>query len=330
MLNIISLVLAVISVALTISTEFNTFLTKNIKDNSTLYLMGFFIVVILLFHRINIKNDKILTLQSDLRSDTKELWKNYSELNEFYRQKTLISGLQRFVNSTPQVLSVQRYKYKLYKSNGHLIISINGDYSYIKEGEDLNTVSQGYFRFTLKDLKLLVSASIKTQHSEVTGNIVDNDYKDLIKLYTSWGGELQQKNCDTYTDADSLKYHLLKQMQYNIEKFMNESVDLGFNEQQIKQLDGRKSGIDIAMFILKAWLNIKTDVEIFNYKGTSDTKKLRMYSNIEVANKVGEKYVFVLAHYADSTWSEEKQKDQVQIDTQSFIKFIESEHHFIS
>lgn len=330
-LNIISLILAILSVVLTISTEFNNFLAGNIIKYNIVYLVGFLIIVVLLFHRMNIKNDKILALENRLNSDTKDLWKKYAELNQFYKDKTLLYGMQRFVDSTTHVLSVQRYKYKLYKTNGHLVIVINGDHSYIKEGEDLNTVFQGYFKFSLKDIKSLISAITKTQNSDKTGNIADNDYSDLIKLYTQWGKSIKDKAMTDYEDSDSLKFHLLKIIQALLENVFGdeESLDLGFDPQQVNQLDGRKSGIDIALFLLRKYIDVKSELEIFNYKGTSDSKKFRMYSNVEVLNEVGEQFVFVLAHYADLTWSDEMQKKRVQDDTNDFIKFIQSEMHFI-
>ncbi|PIJ96753.1 hypothetical protein [Lysinibacillus sphaericus] len=330
-LNLMSLILAILSVVLTISTDFSTFLTENIKTYNIVYLVGFLIIVVLLFHRMNIKNDKILSLEEKLNSETKDLWKNYAELNQFYRDKTLIDGMQRFVNSTTHVLSAQRYKYKLYKTNGHLIILINGDYSFIKEGEDLNTVSQAYFKFSLKDVKKLITAITKIKNSEKTGNLGDNDYTDLIKLYISWGKELQEKKSSDYNDSDSLKYQLLIIVQNLIENVMDneDSFDLKFDQNQICLLDGRKSGIDIAIFLLKKYIDVKYDLEIFNYKGTSDSKKFRMYSNVEVLNSMGEQFAFVLAHYADLTWSEEMQKKKVLEDTQNFINFVQSEMHFI-
>lgn len=115
-----------------------------------------------------------------------------------------------------------------------------------------------------------------------------------------------------------------------LEKSMNVSFKIELSSDKMQKLNGRKSGIDIAMFLLKDYMSIKSSLDLFNYKGTSDSKKARMYSNLQLTNKLGENFVYVIAHQTDDSWTQDKVIQKVEEDTKSFLEIIDAEIHFIS
>ncbi|WP_156450375.1 hypothetical protein [Sporosarcina sp. HYO08] len=328
-LNIVSLILAVISVGFTISSDLVNKVSRHVQDNGAAYLVFFLIILVLVFYRMNIKNDIITSLKRQLDSETKELWKNYSELNDFYRQKTLADTMERFINSSPHVISVQRYKYRIFKNNRNLKIILNGDYTYVREGDDLNLVAQGYFNFDLNKINQIISAYAKARISLKTENENDDNYEELEDIFIDLMDKLNNINAEDYKDTDVFTFELIKLIHPYLESGLNMTIPLTLSESQLDALNGRKSGIDIAMFLLRDYINIKTQIDQFDYKGLSDSKKYRIYSNIQITNALGENYVYVLAHHPDETWSQQKKVNKIQEDTANFVQIAETEIHFI-
>lgn len=328
-LNLISLLLAVLSLGFTIKSNLIDAVSKNIQQNGATYLVIFLIILIFAFYRMSVKDDKITFLEQQLDSDTKQLWKNYAELNEFYRQKTLDDSIKRFINTTPSVISVQRYHYRIMRSTNSLKIVINGDYTHIREGDDLNLVAQAYFKFNLDDVNTLMRAYAKTCISLNTRNENDDDYNELIDLFICLIKALKDISPSEYNDDHSFKFEMIKIIHPHLEDSLNMNIPLYLTEEQISSLNGRKSGIDIAMFILKGYLDIKIKYNQFDYKGLSDTKKSRMYSNIQITNKIGINYVYVLAHHPDKSWTQKRKIEKVNEDTEKFIQIAQAEIHFI-
>ncbi|MEK5207440.1 hypothetical protein [Psychrobacillus sp. FSL H8-0510] len=330
LLNIISVLLAVLSVAFTINASLVSIINTHITNNGQTYLIIFLIILAITFYAMNVKVDRIQYLEKQLDSDTKKLWENYAELNEFYRQKSLISAIEIFTNSTPTVVSVQRYRYRVLKNHKKLKIIINGDHTTVREGDDLNLVSQAYFEFDLDEINTIISAYLKATVSFKTYNERDDDIEELQDIYLKLLEELDKLSTEQIDNYYTYKFELVKLLHPLLEKSMNVNFNIELPSDKIKKLNGRKSGIDIAMFLLKDYMSIKANLDLFNYKGTSDSKKARMYSNLQLTNKLGENFIYVIAHQTDENWTQEKVIQKIEEDTEKFLDIVDAEIHFIS
>lgn len=330
LLNIVSVLLAIFSIAITMDDTLVNSINTHFTNNGQTYLILFLIILIITFYAMNIKADKIQYLEKQLDSETKKLWENYAELNEFYRQKSLFNSMEIFINSTPTVVSIQRYKYRILKNHKVLKIIINGDHTTVREGDDLNLVSQAYFEFNLDEINTIISAYLKATVSFKTYNEKDDDFEALQDSYLRLLEELNNLSIEQIDNSYTYKFELIKLLHYLLEKSMNVIFEIELSSDKIQKLNGRKSGIDIAMFLLKDYMSIKSSLDLFNYKGTSDSKKARMYSNLQLTNKLGENFVYVIAHQTDDTWTQDKVIQKIEEDTKNFLKIIDAEIHFIS
>lgn len=385
-LNFLSIILAIISVFITIDPKFNNWLKETFQNYVVVLVVLFLSVIVLMLYKMNAKDDTIVSLQNDLKSETKELWKNYAQLHQFYKEQNLLALMNIFVTSKSEVISIQRYKYNIYSDSKGLSIRIQGDYSYIREGADLNTVSQGYYIFDLKDIGALRRAYAASKNSLHTENLHDDDYEGLIKLYGILGKELtteQQRSEDVlesesadlefetsgyvepeaayttvspigdyaeaktepkqktekdvdipkinFTDKDVVKYQLLKLINKELEDGLMMNIPMPpFTDKQLSLLnEKRKSGIEIALFLLKNYIGIKEERDIFEYQGNSDSKKNRCYSNVLVESALGEHYVFVISQHLNEEIDKRSQKTKAIENTKAFINLIEEEFYFI-
>ncbi|OCX63324.1 hypothetical protein BFM98_14020 [Lysinibacillus sp. AR18-8] len=330
LLNIVSVLLAILSVAFTIDVSLIESINTHFTNNGQMYLIIFLITLVITFYNMNIKADKIQYLEKQLDSETKKLWENYAELNEFYRQKSLFNAMEIFINSTPTVVSIQRYKYRILKNHKFLKIIINGDHTTVREGDDLNLVSQAYFEFNLEEINAIISAYLKATVSFKTYNEKDDDIEELEDIYLKLLKELDNLPIEKINNSYTYKFELVKLLHPLLEKSMNVNFDIELSQEKIQKLNGRKSGIDIAMFLLKDYMSIKSSLDLFNYKGTSDSKKARMYSNLQLTNNLGENFVYVIAHQTDDNWTQDKVIQKIEEDTKKFLEIIDAEVHFIS
>lgn len=203
LLNIVSVLLAIFSIAITMNESLVDSINTRFTSNGQTYLILFLIILVITFYAMNIKDDKIQYLEKQLDSETKNLWENYAELNEFYRQKSLFNSMEIFINSTPTVVSIQRYRYRILKNHKVLKIIINGDHTTVREGDDLNLVSQAYFEFNLDEINTIISAYLKAIVSFKTYNEKDDDFEALQDIYLRLLGELKNLSIEqidnTYT-----------------------------------------------------------------------------------------------------------------------------------
>ncbi|MGE6414826.1 hypothetical protein ACQKDD_11715 [Planococcus kocurii] len=329
MINIISLILAIMSLGITLDENIRQNITRLFQDYVVAIITIFLILIILMLNHLNSKNDKIFELKNDLKEETKGLWKEYSDLNKFYKDRDIRNFMQSFVDSRTNVISIQKYKSSIFLGKRGITVNISGDYSYIRPNEDLNIISQGYYEFESDDVQQLLKAYALSNQSIHTKNLKDNNYKYIEDLFFKWTEELYFKKMDEYTDKDALKFQLIQILRELLETGISTRPDLPFDEFQFAQLNRRKSGIEIATFLLRGYLNIQSNKVHFKYKGISDSKKHRLYSNVQVINDLGEKNVFVIAHYSNEKLDEKSKVKQVKTDTEEFISLIQKEYMYI-
>lgn len=325
-INLLSIILAVVSLGFTLDDSLKVKITENSSEYIIIVIIGFLIILILLLNHLNTKNDTILSLKDDLKSETKNLWKKYSDLENFYKENNSKNFMGSFIKNNVNLISIQRYTYSIYINSNGIIIKILGKNSFIRENADLNTVAQGYYTFNPDDIRKLLKAYALCRQSVHTRNLSDDDYKYVEDLFFSWVEELNAKKPDEYIDEDAMKYQLILILKELLETGLLFSPPLPFTEEQLQQINRRKSGIEIAMFLLRDYLNIKSNKVHFEYKGFSDAKKNRLYSNVQVINLNGEKSVFVLAHHGDVNLDESSKYEKVKSDTDAFILLLKNEY----
>jgi len=371
-LSFISILLGILSVLFTFNQKINDWLNDTFEDRVMLLVIIFMVVIILILYKMSTKDDSILELKKDLKSETKELWKKYAQLHQFYMEQNLLNLLEIYVTSKTEVMSIQRYKYTLSTSAKGLIVKIQGDYNYIKEGTDINTVSQCYYTFNVNTLANLKRAYVSSKKSNLTENLNDDDYSDLIKFYFELSSNLTSKcndeilmpgtgvqmkdaadkevaatsttqldnNLDKiilrgndykFTEEDVSNFQLLNIVIKEIKRGIKYDIPLPpLDEKQLLQLkEKRKTGMDIAIFLLKNHLGIKQEQEIIEYNGYSESKKNRCYSYVQVENNLGENYVFVIAQRKNTSLNKKSQQTKAIKNVQDFIKLIEKEFYFI-
>lgn len=328
LINLLSIVLAIVSLAITLDDSIKLSIINHAEDYVIIIIVFSLIVFIMLLNHLNGKNDRIFALEADLESETKELWKKYSDLDRFYRDENSRNFMESFVKNNPNLISIQRYNYSIYINSQGIVINISGKDSFIRENADLNTVAQGYYIFNPKDVQDLRKAYALCNQSFHTNNLKDDEYKYLEDLFFDWVGGLFKKDISSYTDDDAMKYQLVLILKELLEKDFSSPISLPFFEEQLTQINRRKSGIEIATFLLRDYIKINSSKVHFEYKGFSDSKKNRLYSNVQVINPNGEKSVFVLAHHAHPNQDEQSNLKQVESDTKSFIQLVNNEINF--
>lgn len=327
--NVISVILAIVSLIIAFSEEAIQFISEFLGDYVVQIVLIFLILLIWMLYRMSSKNDRIIELENDMRSSTKGLWKNYSDLSKFYKDKNLLELMKVFVKSHSYVSSVQRYRYYIQDTEKHITITLRGINHYIDEGTDLNTVSQAYFNYDKKKVNELIQAYTKATISEKTKSVSDDDYNKLFSFFKDKVEDLLNIDADDIQDKDAFTYQLVKIAQLEIQNGLGDKFQIEFGKDKIDQLDKRKSGIEIATFLLREKIGITNEYQSFKYKGNSDSKRQRMYSNIQVENELGEQFVFVLSHHSEELWDEVARLEQIRKDAQDFVDLIQSEAYSV-
>jgi len=273
-INLLSIILAVLSLALTLDDSLKTKITEASSDYIIIIIVGFLIILIMLLNHLNGKNDRIFALKEDLKSDTKELWKRYSDLDKFYKEQNSQKFMESFVKNNSNLISIQRYVYSTYINGNGIIINIQGKNSFIRESADLNTVAQGHYLFNTEDVQQLLKAYALSQQSVHTKNLKDDDYNYVENVFFQWTEELYDKQISEYTDEDAMKYQLLLILKELLEIGLSMSPPLPFSEEQLHQINRRKSGIEIATFLLRDYIEIQSKRVYFEYKGFSTQKEI--------------------------------------------------------
>lgn len=405
-LGFISILLGLLSIFVTFFPKMDEKINDFFEDKVVFLLIFVMIIFIVILYRMNKKDDEIIKLEEDLKSETKNLWNKYGQLNQFYKEQNLLRLLKIYVISNPEVTSIQRYRYSISSNSKCLTIKIQGDYNYIEENTEINTISQGYYKFDLELLSKLKGAYASSKKSIKTENSYDDDYNDLISLYVelvtdlrkcksivTFDNENQSLNEATTTSEEEAvnetaatttseeeavnetvatttneeeavtditsnnhphkqqnvtyikyyrnvyhmdddvitKFYLLQIVIKELENGLNSEIPFPFDDEFLEQIkDKTKSGMDIAIFLLKNHLKIEHGQEIFEYKGYSDSKKNRYYSNVQVQNNVGENYAFVIAQHLNLSISKMSREKKVKMNTQEFIELLEDDFYFIN
>lgn len=320
----LSLILAVLSIFLAFNKA--EVIQKKIEEYVIPIIMCFLILIIWMLYRMIAKNEKILSLENDLRSETKAVWKEYGELNRFYKDINLLDLMKVYVEKHPHITSVQRYRYSIREKEKCTEIKLVGLNHFIDENVDLNTVSQAYFSYDKKEIKELLEAYSKSKISKKTKNEEDDDYSDLFSFFERYASRLYKTNSIDITDEDAFTYQLVKIAHQDIAQNLGLDFRMPFSKEQLEQLEKRKSGIEISSFLLKANLEINQEYNPFYYKGNSDSKKQRAYSNIQVTNDVGEQFVYVITHNVEELWSEKSIINQCKDDADDFVYLVKDEN----
>jgi len=320
MMNFISLVLAILSIGVTLDNDIRENLINFSEQYIIIIIIFSLIGFIILLNNISSKNDEIKSLQIDLRSETKELWKSYSDLDKFYKEKNLKNFIKVFLGNNPGMISIQQYYYTIYNHHDCLRITIWGENKVVREFADLNTISQGHFSFDHSDLKELLKAYSDSRKSLSSKDLSSDNYTPMGELFSTWANELSRKEPDNYEDSDSIRYQLLLILVDLLNTGLSINLTIPLKNEQLARLKGRKSGIEIARFLLIYYIKIHSNPDSFSYQGLSDSKKNRIYSNIQVENPEGENVVFVLTHDGNAEYSDPITVERI---TQTNEKFIE-------
>lgn len=328
-LNIVSFTLAIVSLFFTIRKELIEEIDQFFKENGSTSLVIFLCIIFIMLLFINQKEDKINSLEKELSSETKQLWKSITDLRKFYTEKIEEKQLNIFLNTHPYIISIQKYKYSFEKRATELKLILKGENTFVRSEEDLNLISQAYFQFKLNDLNRLISAAKKAQISNSTHNSNDDEISPLLNLYTDFFQILNSKNPSDYLNEDAILFEITEIMRPLVENVLKAEIQIPLSDDRIKKLKQKKSGLQIAGFLLKNYLDIYiNDIHTFEYTGNSDDKKNRLYSNVQIITKNNEKFVYVITYDPDEYWEDEAKISILKENTTAFVNLLKNDINF--
>jgi multisubunit Na+/H+ antiporter MnhG subunit len=279
-----------------------------VKDLSPYLLLVSLTVIIYLLIKQGKLEDIIDDKNKDLKTETKTLWKYYSELSKYEKDKTIHTLLEAFVNSNEYVCGIQIYTFKLFSSKiafpylqlskqnkqKHIrTIKLNYLNGYVREQEDLNAIAQSYYAF---DKELLNQFSLKARAAFFHKQ--PNDLTDFLIEKISY---LKNKNIDELDDNDALIFALIELGISFIESRYELIFPNFLDDEKIKLLKSKKR-TGIANAIINFHQTTGHQWFSFAYKGNGDGKTSRQYISYITESVRGEKLLFLITVLSSEDW----------------------------
>lgn len=244
-------------------------------------------------NKITKLNSKINVYQQDLRSDTKDMWRHYHDLNKFFQNEITQKLMNVFVNQN-NVVAIQIYKYNFRERNDKLTIKINHECGYVVEDEPLNGIVQDYFEIDGNIYKRFKNAIKKLDGMETA---------HIEKMINQFNKELKT------TDIQNLKSNKSATIKYTILwlciEFFLEKIAEHYKQADLSPLSDvtreeilhKNKRTGIFRGILYFELNGGDNYKFFHDK--SNNKKGRIYLT-KAAKINGIKCLFLITLYAES------------------------------
>ncbi|HHY0843104.1 TPA: hypothetical protein ACVW7B_003080 [Bacillus cereus] len=251
-------------------------------------------------------NQKVDEYEEKLNDHGRTLLRKYSELNQFEKQKSLSTIMQRHANKHLSISATQLYTYTEIPHKKHFVIQIKHAHSFVKERITINAMAQNYY-YIDKKMYTDFQKSVKSAN-------IDN-LEPLLMFIDKYLGKIKNKN--TFKGQDAITFLFVQAALDFLTYFYPNSYTQLLNDDKTKKLEELNN--DMRTGILMGII-LGTD---FTFENKSDGNKSgRRYATYPfIINK--QKYILLMTIDADFlSESEEDQNEEIKRKINEFVELV--------